>query len=209
MPEQLDIHDLNGNFLHVQNRDEFYKDSLAEFEKEGKITKQVKAVVAIVLNSKGQLILQKRNKQKDFNANLLDKSVGGHVQAGQTYSEAVFQECSEELGFKAKIVSAQNFEASLNNYNLKETAVLKELGELSNYISKRKHANGYIQQPYMLKVYIGFYNGPLTFVDGECSGVELLTPTELEKDLHENPDRFTNEIQQIFSTYKKQIFALK
>ncbi|MES3032051.1 MAG: NUDIX domain-containing protein [Patescibacteria group bacterium] len=50
------------------------------------------------LNSKGQLLLQKRSKSRAAYPNLWDLSVGGHVSAGQSSLEAAQRETQEELG---------------------------------------------------------------------------------------------------------------
>ena len=51
-----------------------------------------------ILNSKGELLLQRRSPQKDTSANKWDISYGGHVQAGNSSLTEAFREGSEELG---------------------------------------------------------------------------------------------------------------
>lgn len=50
------------------------------------------------LNSKGQLLLQKRSKNKTAYPNRWDISAAGHISAGQTSVEAAQRETEEELG---------------------------------------------------------------------------------------------------------------
>lgn len=50
-----------------------------------------------VFNEKGEILLQKRSINI-LSPGLLDKSVGGHVDAGETNEEAAIREMSEELG---------------------------------------------------------------------------------------------------------------
>ncbi len=54
----------------------------------------------LVFNPKGELLLQKRSKNKDVAPGKWDTSVGGHVNAGETIEEAVIREMEEELGIK-------------------------------------------------------------------------------------------------------------
>ena len=52
----------------------------------------------LVFNSKGELFLQKRSRDKDVQPGKWDTSVGGHVDAGESYDEAALREMREELG---------------------------------------------------------------------------------------------------------------
>lgn len=51
-----------------------------------------------VLNSDGALFLQKRASSKDIQPDKWDTSVGGHVDYGETTSDALLREANEELG---------------------------------------------------------------------------------------------------------------
>ena len=51
-----------------------------------------------IFNSKGQLLIQRRQKDKSRWADLWDVSVGGHVIAGETSDLAAERETMEELG---------------------------------------------------------------------------------------------------------------
>lgn len=52
---------------------------------------------------KGDLILQHRGKDKDTYPDLLDASVGGHVELGMSFEDTALQELEEETGIKANI----------------------------------------------------------------------------------------------------------
>lgn len=52
----------------------------------------------LVFNSEGNLFLQLRSPTKDVQPNRWDTSVGGHVDAGETYEQAAKREMREELG---------------------------------------------------------------------------------------------------------------
>lgn len=51
-----------------------------------------------IVNSKNEILLQKRSMKKDLQAGKWGMSVGGHVTYGETYEEAAKKEMMEELG---------------------------------------------------------------------------------------------------------------
>ncbi len=53
-----------------------------------------------VVNSKGDLYLQRRAWTKDIQPGMWDTAVGGHVDFGESVEQAVKRECFEELGLK-------------------------------------------------------------------------------------------------------------
>jgi len=54
------------------------------------------AVNLLLVNARGELLLQKRPADKE-NGGRWDKSVGGHVDAGESFDEAAVREAGEEL----------------------------------------------------------------------------------------------------------------
>src|SRR6185436_11339347 len=54
------------------------------------------AVQMLVVNDEGRVLLQRRRDDKE-NGALWDKSVGGHVQKGETFDDALLREANEEL----------------------------------------------------------------------------------------------------------------
>lgn len=52
-----------------------------------------------ILDRSGRLYLQKRSLKKDIQPGKWDTAVGGHLDYGESISEALFREASEELGF--------------------------------------------------------------------------------------------------------------
>ena len=58
-----------------------------------------RAVHVLVLNERGEVLIQKRSVKKDVQPGKWDTSVGGHVNAGESYEEAAHRETREELGF--------------------------------------------------------------------------------------------------------------
>ena len=69
--------------------------SYEEIHKKGYIHRTVHVWL---INSKKQLLLQKRSTSKRAHPGMWDVSVGGHISAGQTSLEAAKRETKEELG---------------------------------------------------------------------------------------------------------------
>lgn len=57
-----------------------------------------RAVHLLVINEKGEMLLQKRSLAKDTCPGLFSTACAGHVDAGETYETAVLREAKEELG---------------------------------------------------------------------------------------------------------------
>lgn len=60
-----------------------------------------RAVHMLLFNSRGELLLQKRSIWKDRNPGCWDSSAAGHLDTGESYTEAARRELHEELGVEA------------------------------------------------------------------------------------------------------------
>ncbi len=86
--EKIDILDENGNQTgEVVSREEVHRLGLWH-----------KCVHIWVVNSKKQILLQKRSSQKQTNPNKWTTAVSGHLSAGDSSLEGAMRELSEEIG---------------------------------------------------------------------------------------------------------------
>ena len=91
--EYFDIIDRLGNIIGKATRAECHHDkSLAH-----------RVVHVLVFNSSKDLFLQKRAMDKDIQPGKWDTSVGGHLNLGETYAQAVHREMKEELGISIPV----------------------------------------------------------------------------------------------------------
>lgn len=86
--EILDIVDENDNVIGQKKRSEIYANNLSNF----------RVVNAFIVNSKGELWIPRRAANKRSFPSCLDMSMGGHVESGESYEDALLREMDEELG---------------------------------------------------------------------------------------------------------------
>jgi len=206
MPEILEIYNLKNKLIKKQTRDRFYVDAKKEFAKHGKISRKIKTIRLILMNSQGRIYLQKRSKQKNENPGLYDKTIGGHVLAGESFEVTLVRECAEELGFPATVLSPDEFKKAVKSTNLGIVGIFKKIAYSPNFQSVRLTKSGSkFVQPHMNTFYIGYYNGPIRFVDGESSGVEVFSLSELKQELKTSPEKFTEDIKFMIKKFAKYL----
>ena len=83
--EILNVYDVAGSVIGARPRGEAKRAGLT-----------LGAVHALVVNSRAEVLLQRRRADKE-NGGLWDKSVGGHVSAGEEFDACLVREAGEEL----------------------------------------------------------------------------------------------------------------
>jgi hypothetical protein len=83
--ELLNVYDAEGNVVGTRGRDEAKAAGLV-----------VGAINILLVSARGEVLLQRRPRGKE-NGGRWDKSVGGHVGAGETFDDTARRECGEEL----------------------------------------------------------------------------------------------------------------
>lgn len=92
MEEIFDVLDDNGEFVgKTVNRDDAHKNGIWH-----------RAVVLFLVNSKKQVLMQKRSRFKKKWPSCWDVTSGGHVDAGELGLFSAIRELDEELGIKVK-----------------------------------------------------------------------------------------------------------
>ncbi len=87
----LNIIDENNNIIGRDTRENIHKKGLLHSE-----------IHIWIYNKNGEILFQRRAKTKDTYPNLLDVSVGGHVEMGDDYLVTAIKELEEETGIKAQ-----------------------------------------------------------------------------------------------------------
>jgi isopentenyldiphosphate isomerase len=202
MSELLEVYKSDGTFIGTQERKDFYLESKREFETTGEVSKKVKTIRVFLMTSAGRIYLQKRSLLKDENSGLYDKTVGGHVSAGDTSELTVVKECAEELGFPVSVLSKEDFKQAVKSIDLKIIGVLSRVDHIPNFKSIRVLKNGkQFEQVYITDIYVGYFDGAIRFADGESSGVETFSIGELTRDIKDNPGKFTEDVKFMVEKY--------
>lgn len=94
--EWFDVVDRNDEVIGRERRPIVHRDGLLH-----------RAVHGFVFNDPGHLFLQKRSMAKDNFPGTWDSSFSGHVDAGETYDQAVIREAHEEIGISLEKVPAK------------------------------------------------------------------------------------------------------
>src|SRR4051812_31437046 len=90
--EQLDVVAADDSVIGQISRNDYYH----AVEKPG----FVRSVNLFLVNSDGKLWIPRRSLTQQIKPGALDYSASGHVQAGETYEDAVLRETDEEVNIK-------------------------------------------------------------------------------------------------------------
>lgn len=91
MEELIDILDENQKVIGQTSRKQAHKSGVWH-----------RAVHGYLVNSKGEVVMQRRSKNKDLFPEYWDGSFAGHVDAGEATVVTAIRECKEELGIELK-----------------------------------------------------------------------------------------------------------
>jgi hypothetical protein len=150
----------------------------------------VGAVNVLLVSSKGEVLLQRRSEDKE-NGGRWDKTVGGHVDEGETFDEAAVREAGEELfgdGASPRVRLARD-EAELGRLlataDLSRQVVFRRAALQLNLRDVRlgPAGSGIRNAVYHVTSYLGRTDVPLGGFQpqqGEISGLRYATPAEVD-----------------------------
>lgn len=144
------------------------------------------AVQLLLVNSSGHVLLQRRREDKE-NGGLWDKSVGGHVQAGETFDAALIREANEELFGSAeadRVVLVGDLQAdAVDPRPVRVRRVRMELGLRDiRYAASKDRA--VINVTYHAAMYLGRTSLALadfSHQEEELAGLEYFEPAQIDR----------------------------
>ncbi|MFA4846239.1 MAG: NUDIX domain-containing protein [Patescibacteria group bacterium] len=141
-----------------------------------------------VVNTKGEILIQKRSPLKDLSPNRWELSHGGHLEAGQQPLDGAIREVKEELGID---LAPEQLEYCFE----------------TTHRSKRSPNNEF--NPIFLAV-LNLPISAFTFDDGEVSELRWMDQPELEAWTQREPDIFalhTDEEPQMLTLIRQRFGA--
>jgi len=146
----------------------------SEAHKKGKLHK---AFSIFIFNSKNELLLQRRVKEKYHSGGLWSNTVCSHPKPGEIIENATKIRLVEEMGFST---------------NLKE---------LYSFIYKSDYENGLCEHEFD-HVFIGYYDKAPTPNPEEVMDYKWITADDLKKNIKKNPGDYTSWFKIILENKK-------
>lgn len=121
---------------------------------------------SVFLHSNGQMLLQKRNREKYHSGGLWTNACCSHPRAGETLAEAVPRRMREELGIQVP------------------------LAELFSFVYFARFSDRLFEYEYD-HVFLGEYAGMPRFDPAEAEEMRWVDFSQLRQELAEHPEQFT------------------
>jgi 8-oxo-dGTP pyrophosphatase MutT (NUDIX family) len=177
--EKVNVYDPSGRVVGEMPRDAAKGSGLA-----------VGAVNLLLVNARGELLLQQRPSDKE-NGALWDKSVGGHVDAGEDFDAAARREAGEELFAEAgspRVRLAEGHEAfarALADADLLRQLVIRRESLQLNLRDVRRTPEGSVRNVlYHVATYLGRSDIPIAGfrpAQDEIVGLRYAPPDEVDR----------------------------
>ena len=167
------------------------------------------AIVDIFLFTRhGDLLLQKRGRNKRFNPGRIHTSVGGHINWGEKPEFSLTHECMEELGAPILLYTKESFSDAvkkLGSYTHKAALAY----EVKNYFRDYAAANIVQTNRKPIKdrmwLYFGLYDGPAEIPDRASAGYEWINLDALKKEMKAKPEDFTAGIKIYIEEFEEEM----
>lgn len=166
--ELLNVYDASGRVVGTRPRSEAKAAGLA-----------VGAVNVLLVNARREVLLQRRPRGKE-NGGRWDKSVGGHVGAGEEFDHTASRECGEELfddpgSSRVVLVPAADLAAECGRRDLGRHVVMAPLSRQLNLRDVRVGPDGTLRNvTYHVGIYAGRTDVPIAHFRPQLSEVDDL-----------------------------------
>jgi isopentenyldiphosphate isomerase len=174
--ERLNLYDADGRVVGAKPRREAKASGLA-----------VGAVNALVVDRRRHVLLQRRPRGKD-NAERWDKSVGGHVSAGEEFDQTLLREAGEELFDDPRsphirlAASGEEFASLLRSADLAHEVVVRRVAFQKSLRDVRAAPGGTVRNVlYHVAIYAGRTDVPVASFRPQPSEIDELAYFAAEK----------------------------
>ncbi len=179
-----------------QDRNDFYAEEFVRWKNGWTPERYIEVVYIFLFNEHGELIIQKRSKEKTHNPNLLDKSVGWHVQYGDTPNLTAMIETIQELQTPSIVLHTpsdflRTYEV-LKNYIT--TSALLQYIDTRDSISQKIIGNEIVSIWNRIHTYFGIYGWRVKNVDKEAKWILYYSLEDLTEEIELHPEIFTYDL---------------
>ncbi len=126
-----------------------------------------RAISVIIFNDKGDMLIQQRGLNKYHWAGIWSNTCCSHPRKDETFQQAAERRLYEELGFKTPLTEAFHF------------------------IYKAYDPGSGLTEHEYDTVFTGNYNDTFLFNTAEIEAVQWIRPSDLEKDIALNPEKYS------------------
>ncbi|HHJ40533.1 MAG: hypothetical protein AXA67_10340 [Methylothermaceae bacteria B42] len=148
-------------------------DQVIDFRPRGEVHRlglRHRSVHLLVFNSKSEVLLQKRSRQKAVKPGFWDSTAAGHVDAEEDYDQCVLREVKEELGIQLPEIPHKAFKIPASQTTGME----------------------------FCQVYTAIHQGPFQPNPEEIEQLRWFTPEQIKQWLAQGGEGLTNTVQFIF-----------
>ncbi len=139
-----------------------------------------RAISIFLFNESGEILLQKRAGAKYHSPGKWTNAVCSHPRSGETYLQAAHRRLQEELGIET------------------------ELTDKFHFIYKAD-VGGDLWEHELDHVFTGTFNDEFNLNQNEVSEVRFIPMEDLEKEMAENPENFTEWFKIILNEYRQHL----
>jgi isopentenyldiphosphate isomerase len=170
-------------------------------------------VVSILLfGTDGELILQKRAEDKRHNQGLIDKTLGGHINYGDSDEYTMMVETVQELLTPSVVLDNEvDFDKTLSILKpYLDTIAVVYKKTVRPWTLNKTAAGRIFPVNNIVHLAFGVYAGRMRPADKEASGILYYNSLEqLEKEIAAHPDIFTDDLIQLVKEYRDEILQFQ
>jgi len=197
----------NPDIMIPMGRKDFYSEQIHAYQEHGRPNRVVEVINIFMFNESGELIIQKRAKNKNHNPWLLDKSIWWHVQWEDAVDYTAMVETIQELQIPSLVLrDAFDFKKTyhvLKNY-LDTVAIMRCIDRKIHYNTKIINGKEIIIGN-NTSIFIGLYSGRVKNVDREASGILFYDFDDLLEEMIKYPALFTQDLHAYCEYYKDDL----
>jgi isopentenyldiphosphate isomerase len=171
----------------------------------------VHVVSVLLIDTSGDIIVQKRSLDKGHNAGLIDKTIGGHISYDNSADYTVMVETVQELSTPSITVDSDaDFMKALDLLHpyLETIAIIKKV-QIQPWHLTRLVAGDKKSVTNIVNLYFGVYGGRMRPADKEASGMLCYSLNQLIAEIKSSPNMFTEDLAELIGEYKNEIIEFQ